>query len=472
MESKVWSKLTIVGQAGSPESPAAATLMWDATRVPAYVSLRLQDESGLGLDVNMKTRSSLRFTVQGDFHLSFSITADLPRVKITLPDVLPVDGGLPVVRAGGAPVALTGRVIGYEDQALRWSVTPPIGSISVPDLRQPFDALYTPPKPTELIERSIVTITAVSATAGGLSDSVALWVWPQVAVAIEPSRAAATLGGSPLSFTATVANSLIPGVSWRLEPEDLGTLVNATSTSVHYVPPSALPPGSRTNVVHIIAASLEDPTAVGTAEIGFEDVIVDLVLGSNPAPPGGMVWVTVSAWAHGDIPIDGLQMTISYDPAVLVPDATTDGDVTVGPLSDDVVAVQAFTNEAVSPNEVSFAALMRPGSAFTKGSVARVLFRARQDAPLGTITHVQAKSSKVVSANQALVLGVVTPAIVRVQQTKKLTVSDATVALRMAVKLPVDPTADPQALDVDGDGRVTVRDAVVILRSAVGLPTG
>lgn len=132
--------------------------------------------------------------------------------------------------------------------------------------------------------RIMISLTAlmcvVGCGGGGVQNQLQ---GPQISIEIQPvpASAALTLGpASTLGFTAIVYDQSNNGVTWTITPNTIGTLTQATSTSVTYSTPSNLP--SLTNVT-LTATSVTNPLISSSLQMTLFPISVSLAI---PQPFG------------------------------------------------------------------------------------------------------------------------------------------------------------------------------------------
>ena len=167
---------------------------------------------------------------------------------------------------------------------------------------------------------------------------------PGITVAITPAGAVGVQFGTTRNFTATVHNdSSNAGVTWSLgsscTPATCGALSNATSTSVTYTAPAAVPNPA---TLALTANSVADPTKWTTVSITVTDALPlqggDYVFSFNGwergslSPARRMIVGRFHADANGNI-TDGIE-DINADSGVSLSVPLPDIHVEYGPLRD------------------------------------------------------------------------------------------------------------------------------------------
>ena len=143
---------------------------------------------------------------------------------------------------------LNAIVVNTTNTGVAWSLNPVIGSLS--------DGLYT--APAGVTSPQSVTITATSMADPTKSAAASITVLPPVSVSLNPTIAYLQAGGAQ-QFSASMANSTNPNVTWSMSPS-AGTL----SSSGLYTAPLLV--GSFETVT-ITATSVADPTQSASAQV-------------------------------------------------------------------------------------------------------------------------------------------------------------------------------------------------------------
>ena len=144
-ETKVWTNITVAGFAGTFDRPAAVTLEWDASRVPANVSLLLR--IGLG-EIDVKLNRSFTFLAYGYFTRKFEIVAtDIGQPQQPSLLVVPSSASVLVGRS-----FVVQAVLQNADPAnLEWTLTPSnVGRLIVDGTRATYIAPERVPSPPDV----------------------------------------------------------------------------------------------------------------------------------------------------------------------------------------------------------------------------------------------------------------------------------------------------------------------------------
>ena len=176
--------------------------------------------------------------------------------------------------SAGGQEQLTVTITGSENHAVRWSVSPEIGSISE-------DGLYTAP-PTIATETS-VTITATSQANPASFASASAVVTPlsTSAIAVQVNPANLSLGVRETStFTASVTGTADSRVKWSLDP-NIGTI----SGQGVYTAPTSI---SSQQTITVTAVSEAAPNASGLAKVVLKPVTLKLLPPTASLSASGM----------------------------------------------------------------------------------------------------------------------------------------------------------------------------------------
>lgn len=138
-------------------------------------------------------------------------------------------------------------VTGTANQAVNWSITPAIGSISA-------SGLYT--APATVAATQTVTIRATSQASGTASGTATVTVNPLVTVSVSPSLATLQ-AGQTRQFGATVTGS--QSVIWSISPS-----IGSISPTGLYTAPSSI---TAQQTIVVTATSQASPSASGTAAV-------------------------------------------------------------------------------------------------------------------------------------------------------------------------------------------------------------
>ena len=206
----------------------------------------------------------------------------------------------------------------YGDLAsVTWSINPPgVGTVSP-------TGLYT--APASIASRQAITITATSTLDNTRSATASVTLYPAISVSVSPPTA--SLG--PLqtqAFTATVANSVYPSVTWSITPNGTGTI---DPVSGLYTSPGSFGAGQN---VTVVATSVADPTKAGSALVS--GIATPLAAPPTFSPPGGnystaqvVSLSTTTPGAAIRYTTDGSQPTESvgtlYSGPIAIPSAST-----------------------------------------------------------------------------------------------------------------------------------------------------
>jgi len=152
-------------------------------------------------------------------------------------------------------VQFTASVTGSSNGAVRWSISPELGSIAA-------DGSYS--APTSITSANTVTVTATSQVNPGLSASATVILTPPAApvvtsVQVSPSQAALSHNGQMI-FHAKVNGTSNQRVVWSAST---GTIAQSGA----YTAPASIEPGQ---TAVIIAKSVADPRKVGRATIKLQ----------------------------------------------------------------------------------------------------------------------------------------------------------------------------------------------------------
>ena len=187
----------------------------------------------------------------------------------------------------GGQEQLTVTITGSENHAVRWSVSPEIGSISE-------DGLYTAP-PTIATETS-VTITATSQANPASFASASVVVTPPLstsAIAVQVNPANLSLGVRETgTFTASVTGVADSRVKWSLEP-NIGTI---SGQGVYTAPPSI----SSQQTITVTAVSEAASNVSGLARVALKPVTLKLLPATASLSASGMTKFSVTVDGTSD----------------------------------------------------------------------------------------------------------------------------------------------------------------------------
>jgi hypothetical protein len=171
----------------------------------------------------------------------------------------------PAALSAGQSAQFTAKVVGTTNTAIKWSMTPDLGSL--------LNGLYT--APTHIVSPQTVKLTATSAADTTKSASVSLVVNPirhrvlpqRVSVSVSPTSTSLNHGQSA-TFTARVSGTSHTAVTWSLSPRQIGTIANGI-----YQPPATV---ATQQTVMVTATSVADPTATARATIVLQPVALTI----------------------------------------------------------------------------------------------------------------------------------------------------------------------------------------------------
>ena len=147
---------------------------------------------------------------------------------------------------GGQSASFTPTVSGTTNNAVTWSISPQVGTIT--------KGVYQ--APGIIASQQTVTVTATSAAASTKTASATVTLKP-IGVTVGPATASLS-GGKSATFTASVTGSSNTSVTWSLSPA-VGTVVNGV-----YTAPATISSGQ---TVTLTAASTVDSTKTAAASI-------------------------------------------------------------------------------------------------------------------------------------------------------------------------------------------------------------
>jgi hypothetical protein len=137
--------------------------------------------------------------------------------------------------------------------AVTWSVSPTgFGGISA-------TGLYT--APTTITTQQTLTVTATSQQNSSFTATATITLYPPVAVGLSPTTAI-LYGGQTQQFTASVADTINPAVTWSLNPTGVGSITPGGLYSA---------PASVTGVqpITVTATSVTDPTKFASVTLNL-----------------------------------------------------------------------------------------------------------------------------------------------------------------------------------------------------------
>jgi hypothetical protein len=172
----------------------------------------------------------------------------------------------PATLAAGQSAQFTAKVGGTTNTAVKWSVTPNLGSL--------LNGLYT--APADIISPQTVTLTVASAADPTKSAAVSLIVGPirqtgrprrKVSVSVTPSSTSLNRGQS-VTLKATVSGTSDTAVTWSLGPRQVGRITDG----VYQAPANV----AIEQMVTVIATSVADPAVKASASIVLKPVGVKI----------------------------------------------------------------------------------------------------------------------------------------------------------------------------------------------------
>jgi hypothetical protein len=159
-------------------------------------------------------------------------------------------------------LALSATVTGTSDTGVAWSLSPNVGTLKTSGA----SALYT--APSTINSSQAITVEATSLANSSLTAKAVVMLIPAVAISLAPASADVLKGGK-VSLSATVTGSANTGVTWSLNPPNLGTIDNTGL----YTAPSSLSQDTTVTVTAIAQAdttkSASSPVRIHTNGIYF-----------------------------------------------------------------------------------------------------------------------------------------------------------------------------------------------------------
>jgi hypothetical protein len=172
----------------------------------------------------------------------------------------------------------TAKVTGTTNQAVTWSLSPSVGTISS-------SGLYTAPASVSSTTEVIVRATSVADSSRYSTSLLTISGPAGVTVSINPPSTTLQQGGSA-QFTAQVGGAPNTAVTWSLSPA-----VGSISSTGLYAAPNSIT--SQTTVT-VTATSVADPTKSSSATVTLTPpVSVVLTPGSASLPPNGTLQFSV-----------------------------------------------------------------------------------------------------------------------------------------------------------------------------------
>ena len=274
----------VTGLSPSSGSPGT-TIMITGSGFGATASGDQVGFNGTSAQVTNATTTSIEATVP-DGATSGPVTVVDPSGSTVSSATFTVTGGTAVsvtVSPTTASVAVNGTqqfavtVTGGTSGAVTWSVNgisggnSTVGTISS-------SGLYT--APASIPSSGAVTVTATSQDSSSASASANVTIQAQGQVTLSPMSVTVPQGAEQI-FQASVAGSS-NGVTWSIEEGSAGgTIINSSTTTAVYVPPSA------TGTFHVVATSVDNPSESATATVTVGAPIEYSVLHSFGSGPDG-----------------------------------------------------------------------------------------------------------------------------------------------------------------------------------------
>ncbi|MGH9734807.1 MAG: hypothetical protein ACRD8A_09490 [Candidatus Acidiferrales bacterium] len=172
--------------------------------------------------------------------------------------------------------------------------------------------LYT--APVILPAPPTIAITAISAADPNASASATVTLHDDISVSVSPASATVLMGMTQ-AFTAAVTGSGAPatGVTWAVNGvvggnASTGTIVAGGNGSATYTAPSVLPPSPN---VTIVATSVADSTASGSATVTLRDDIAVTVSPAIAAVPAGGIQVFTATMTSSGSPATGVTWAVN-----------------------------------------------------------------------------------------------------------------------------------------------------------------
>ncbi len=151
----------------------------------------------------------------------------------------------------GQTQSFSAIVRGLAGQAVSWSISPAVGSISA-------SGVYS--APATILQSQTITVTAVNQSNLSTSATAIVFLVPSISVSVAPPTA--TLGQNQTQqFNATVVNSVNTAVTWSLSPN-----VGTVTTAGLYTAPASI---AAAQTITLTATTVATPTATATAAINL-----------------------------------------------------------------------------------------------------------------------------------------------------------------------------------------------------------
>ncbi|MDX2009175.1 MAG: hypothetical protein SFW67_03240, partial [Myxococcaceae bacterium] len=268
---------------------------------------------------------------------------------------------------GGANVSLQATLVN-STEVVSWQLSGP-GSLSA---STGLTVAYQPPASGTFSSQAVIQAN----TASGLMAQSVVTVGLTPVLSVSPTNAAATIGGGPVTLTATTANfPSIPTLTWTLA--GAGTLSATTGASVQWTPPTAGLAGMSMVVVSapggfMAVATLSYSTAPtlvlncgpGRALAGGFDLPLTATVSGSTAP------VTWASPAVGSLLNASGAMT-SYRPPTTVTDSQGFQDVVVTASAGSLMGsctVRVYTVTLNAPGRVFISSPPVPVTATVRGA--------------------------------------------------------------------------------------------------------
>jgi hypothetical protein len=193
-------------------------------------------------------------------------TGALPNAALTASPILAV--GITPTTVTVSPAATTPITASvgndFSAKGVTWTLSG-VGSLN-PATMTPTSVTYT--APAIVATATTATVTATSVVDPTKSASAVITISANLPITITLSPTSATVAdGASQAFTATLKNDTTnAGVTWSILPA-IGSLSNATSTSVTYTAPPGLPAGITVTLTATSNATITNPPASASATI-------------------------------------------------------------------------------------------------------------------------------------------------------------------------------------------------------------
>jgi serine protease len=139
--------------------------------------------------------------------------------------------------------------------------------------------------PSAVPSPATVTVTAVSAADTTKTASAQVTVTPMITVSVSPASATVTEASGSQMFTATVANTSNPAVTWQVNGVSGGnTTVGTISSTGMYTAPSSVPSPA---TVTVTAVSAADTARSGTAQVTISPAASAATTSASGGASGG-----------------------------------------------------------------------------------------------------------------------------------------------------------------------------------------